>query len=169
MNGSAEVGIIVSAMNKMVETLSDRVIKTETDVADRIKTFGEDNRRHQKAVEDLLRQLVELTKEVAVMRKEADHRDDHIEELNEAIKRIHGKIDVSDKNHKELNDFVKKAFWVGTGMWILASGWFYIYNPVRSIENVATSITQLKEDVKDLREWQWKLQQDQHIDSRSKR
>jgi len=170
MNGSAEVGIVVQAINKMVDTLSERIVKTETDVAAQIMRMGAEQLSHQKNVEARLDQLIEITKEVAVMRTEASHRDDRIETLTklvkkleddsrDSVKRIHLKIDDTEKHHDDLNERFKKAFYIGSGMWLFAMGWFYIYNPVKNIDKIASSFEQLKEDVRDLKDWQWKLQQ----------
>ena len=170
MNGSAEVGVVIQAINKMVDTLSDRIIKTETDVAQQVMKMGNEQLIHQKNVEARLDQLIQLTQEVAVMRTEASHRDDRIEILTkqvkkaeddakESVKRIHCKIEEADKRHHDLNERFKKAFYIGSGMWMFAVGWFYVYSPLKAIEKVTTSIEQLKDDVKGLNDWKWDTMQ----------
>lgn len=174
MTGSAEVGVIVQAINRMVDTLSDRIIKTETDVAEQITKFGEENRRHQQNVEGLLRQLVDLTKTVAVMQTEASHRDDKIDSLNksilktkqeheETLKRIHERIDATDKLHKSLDDKVKGYFKIGSGMWLVLVAWFFIYQPVDVIKKANDAIRTLQEEVKDINAWRFEQIQQQRF------
>ena len=174
MTGSAEIGVIVQAINRMVDTLSDRIIKTETDVAEQITKFGEENRRHQQNVEGLLRQLVDLTKTVAVMQTEASHRDDKIDAINklvaqmdldhqDTLKRIHERIDTSDKHHKELDEKVKGYFKIGSGMWLVLVAWFFIYQPVDVIKKANESIKSLQDEVKDINAWRFELIQQSRI------
>lgn len=161
--GSAEVGVIVQAINKMADGLMARVEKTESDF------IG-----HLKKVESSLSQLVELTKEVAVIRVESTHLQEKVLDLllatqkqdaehKDTIKRMHERIDSTDKEHQKLKGQFHKAFWIGSGMWIVTAFWFNITAPVKKVEQLIENVNSIKEDVKDINSWRFEQIQNQRF------
>lgn len=161
--GSAEVGVIVQAINKMADSLMARVEKTENDFVG-----------HLKKVEASLVQLVELTKEVAVIRVESTHLQEKVLDLllatkqqdqdhKDTMKRMHERIDETREEHHKLKGLFNKAFWIGTGMWVVTAFWFNVTAPVKKVEQLVESVQQLKEEVRDINSWRFEQVQQQRF------
>lgn len=167
---SAEVGIIIKAIDTMVGTLTDRIVKTETDVALQIVRFTDSTTAHHKAIELRLDQLVDITKEQAVMRAEAAHRDDKIIALEatiratnndneESLKRMHLRLDAVAEKHETLRTKFNMAFWIGSGMWAVVMFWYNLSEPVKKVEELTASVREMKDDLKDLKAWRFEQAQ----------
>jgi len=161
--GSAEVGVIVQAINKMADGLMERVTKTEDDFVG-----------HLKKVEASLVQLVELTKEVAVIRVESTHLNEKVLDLllatktqdaehKETMKRMHERVDTAVAEHHKLKTMFNKAFWIGTGMWAVTALWFNITAPVEKVDTLVKTVQQLKDEVKDINSWRFEQIQQQRF------
>lgn len=161
--GSQEVGVIVQAINKMADGLMARVEKTESDFVG-----------HLKKVEASLVQLVELTKEVAVMRVESTHLQEKVldllintqkqdQEHKEAMKRMHERVDKADEEHLKLKTLFNKAFWIGTGMWVVTAFWFNITAPIKKVDQLVETVQGLKEEVRDINTWRFEQIQQQRF------
>lgn len=153
-------------LSKMMENLVNKIDIMGGGIVNLNTRLPVMEEKHDQYVRDLAR----ISSQIENSDNKHQARSENLElkltnKIDNSFERVHSRIDGMQEKHNKLERFVYRAFWIGTGLWMMMLAIAYIVGdkPLKAVDKLLDNVSTLQRESEEFRSFKFGIEQQQKI------